>query len=273
MDVVLGGPGVQKSRGKQEEINFVLEHPSPPEDMPEVVSIWRTSPWKRMKQLYHLHECEVDQGDLGSGKAKPTTLGTNLRLTFPKVEGVVKKRRVIEGRRKRRWFRSPDVCQGGTPIMTSVIAEAILKTEGIAVKIPVMENPCSSESLSLSKKIVKYVRKQLLVDALTYVKNFPRRRQCCLWTLQDRCWWLTMWAERKPSMSWWARLPGLREELEKRLRTKLRKKIQKIKQSWDLKSWKTKKARRMKKESYKRCSRWKKKRTLKERRGGRPLPN
>ena len=33
--------------------------------------------------LYHLHECEVDQGDLGSGKAKPTTLGTNLELTLP----------------------------------------------------------------------------------------------------------------------------------------------------------------------------------------------
>ena len=34
----------RKAEGKQKEINFVLGHPSPPEDMPEVVSIWRTSP-------------------------------------------------------------------------------------------------------------------------------------------------------------------------------------------------------------------------------------
>lgn len=79
----------RKAEGKQKEINFALEHPSPPEDMPEVVSIWRTSPWKRMKQLYHLHDCEVGQGDLGSGKAKPTiyNFGNQLEADVSQGEG------------------------------------------------------------------------------------------------------------------------------------------------------------------------------------------
>eukprot|EP00434_Breviolum_minutum_P044337 symbB.v1.2.039588.t1/scaffold6451.1/size17988/3 len=74
-----------KAEGKKEDIDFVLEHPSPPEDMPEVVSIWRTTSWDKLKKAYNLKEVEVDQGDLGSGAIKPTTLGTNLKLEFPKI--------------------------------------------------------------------------------------------------------------------------------------------------------------------------------------------
>ena len=62
-----------KAEGSNQEINFVLEHPGPPEEMQEVVAICRTTQWRKLKQLYGLHEWEVDQGDLGSGKVKPTT--------------------------------------------------------------------------------------------------------------------------------------------------------------------------------------------------------
>ena len=72
MGALLACSQVQKNGGKA--INFVLEHPSGPEEMPEVVSTSRTRSWMKLKQLYHLHQCEVDQGDLGSGTAKPTTL-------------------------------------------------------------------------------------------------------------------------------------------------------------------------------------------------------
>ena len=125
----------RKAEGKIERVNFLLEHPSPPEDMPEVVSIWRTSAWKRLKDLCNLRECEVDQGDLGSGCTKPTTLGTNLLLEFPKVAGAVKKRRQIAGKTKEQLIKESQTLARWTPILTSCIAEAILKNSGIEVKI------------------------------------------------------------------------------------------------------------------------------------------
>jgi hypothetical protein len=66
--------------------------------------------------LYHLHECEVGQGDLGSGKAKPTiyNFGNQLEAdVFPRSRVWSKSAGSLKGRRKRRWFRSPRVCQGG----------------------------------------------------------------------------------------------------------------------------------------------------------------
>ena len=51
-----------KAEGRREKVDFVLEHPSPPEEMPEVVSIWRTAAWEKLKKIYHLNECELDQG-------------------------------------------------------------------------------------------------------------------------------------------------------------------------------------------------------------------
>lgn len=61
----------RKAEGKKDSVNFLLEHPSAPEEMPEVVSIWKTLSWKQLKNN-NLVVCEVDQGDLGSGATKPT---------------------------------------------------------------------------------------------------------------------------------------------------------------------------------------------------------
>ena len=125
----------RKAEGKQDSINFLLEHPSAPEEMPEVVSIWRTSSWKQLNKIYGLVECEVDQGELGSGTTKPTTLGTNLKLEFPKVGGVVKKKRRIEGKTKEEILQESQKLARWTPIMTSCIAETILRKRGVEVKI------------------------------------------------------------------------------------------------------------------------------------------
>lgn len=125
----------RKAEGRKDNVNFVLEHPSPPEEMPEVVAIWRTSAWKTLKELYHLQECEVDQGDLGSGASKPTTLGTNVKLEFPKLTGVIKKRRRVEGKTKEQLVQESKGLARWTPIMTSCIAEAILRSKGEEVKI------------------------------------------------------------------------------------------------------------------------------------------
>ena len=124
-----------KAEGKKEDIDFVLEHPSPPEDMPEVVSIWRTTSWDKLKKAYNLKEVEVDQGDLGSGAIKPTTLGTNLKLEFPKIVGVAKAKRKIEGKTKEELLQESQKLSRWTPVMTSCIAEAILRRKGVEVKM------------------------------------------------------------------------------------------------------------------------------------------
>jgi len=71
----------------------------------------------------------VDQGDLGSGATKPTTWGTNLKLEFPKVGAVVKKK----DRRKNKGGDSAGVTKVGNvdSIMTSCIAETILRKKGL----------------------------------------------------------------------------------------------------------------------------------------------
>ena len=74
----------------------------------------------RMKQRYHLQEREVDQGDLGSGTTKPRTLGTNLRLVFPKIDGVQKKRRIVDGKTKEQVVKESQSLSRWTPVMTSV---------------------------------------------------------------------------------------------------------------------------------------------------------
>lgn len=41
----------RKAEGKKDSVNFLLEHPSAPEEMPEVVSIWKTLSWKQLKNI------------------------------------------------------------------------------------------------------------------------------------------------------------------------------------------------------------------------------
>jgi hypothetical protein len=183
-----------------------------------------------MKQLYHLHECEVDQGDLGSGKAKPTTLGANLRLMFPKVEGVVKKRRVIEGKTKEEVVQESQRLSRWTPIMTSVIAEAILKTEGIAVKIRSWRTHVRQNHYPFRKDC--QICQEAAARGRPHLREkLPPKAAVLSLDLAGPMLVADDVGKKKAKYVLWARLPGLQEELEKRLRTKLRKKIQKIKQN------------------------------------------
>ena len=70
----------RKAEGKQDSINFLLEHPSASEEMPEIVSIWRTSSWKQLKKIYGKRRTRKWNDEAYS-------LGTNLKLEFPKVGG------------------------------------------------------------------------------------------------------------------------------------------------------------------------------------------
>lgn len=76
----------RKAEGRKDNVNFVLEHPSPPEEMPEVVAIWRTSAWKTLKELYHLQECEVDQGRLGKWSFETHYLGYQFEVGVSKAD-------------------------------------------------------------------------------------------------------------------------------------------------------------------------------------------
>ena len=114
---------------------FLLEHPSEPETMPEVVSIWRTPQWRKFKDLYGLVEHHIDQGELSDGRAKPTTLGSNLDLKFPQLDRIQKKRREVEGKTGEEIVQQSKRMARWVPLMTSAIAEAVLLRDGVRIKV------------------------------------------------------------------------------------------------------------------------------------------
>lgn len=54
-----------KAEGREGSTDFLLEHPQAPEDVPEVVSFWRTRQWKNLQRSYKMKEVHLDQGELG----------------------------------------------------------------------------------------------------------------------------------------------------------------------------------------------------------------
>ena len=120
---------------QQDKTGLLIEHPAAPEDNPEVVSWWWTSQWKALRNTYNLSTYDLDQGELGGLAYKPTTLGTNMILSFPeqKVKNTKKIRRengmspeeiAMQTKSLARWC----------PVMMSGIAEACMRTVGQAVK-------------------------------------------------------------------------------------------------------------------------------------------
>ena len=69
--------------GKKKMIGFGIEQPAYPEYMPEVVSLWKTSQWMKMKEMYGLEEVTFNQGDYGGEAVKPTTWGGSLSIEVP----------------------------------------------------------------------------------------------------------------------------------------------------------------------------------------------
>ena len=126
---------VRKAGKSSRSTKFLLEHPSAPDNMPEVVSIWKTTQWQKLKEAYQINEVNLDQGEMSDGKVKLTTLGTNLNVAFPKIEGVIKKPRNVEGKTAQEIAQQSKKMARWVPLMTSAIAEAALISEGVQIKI------------------------------------------------------------------------------------------------------------------------------------------
>ena len=66
---------MRKAKGESRPTSFLLEHPSPPKDIPAVVSWWRTPQWKALKEAYGLEEVDVDQGENGRKREEGHKVG------------------------------------------------------------------------------------------------------------------------------------------------------------------------------------------------------
>ena len=121
--------------GRQDRTGILIEHPSIPEDMPEVVSWWRTDQWRRLQEAYGLTTYELDQGELGGLAYKPTTLGTNAIIAFPeqRVKGRARLRQEEEMSPEERARQTRSLARW-RPVMMSGIAKACMRTVGQGVK-------------------------------------------------------------------------------------------------------------------------------------------
>ena len=87
-----------EGKEERERMRIGIEQPADPKDyMPEVVSFWSTSEWRRLKEMYELDEQTFNQSQWGGQATKPTTFGGNLMLKLPEEkhkrgqqEGVVR---------------------------------------------------------------------------------------------------------------------------------------------------------------------------------------
>ena len=121
---------MRKAKGESRPTSFLLEHPSPPKDIPAVVSWWRTPQWKALKEVYGLEEVDVDQGEIGGKGKKATRLGGNVDVQLPprcpmkpegrKIEGKTPHQLVEESRQLSRW----------APLLMTAITEAVFKERG-----------------------------------------------------------------------------------------------------------------------------------------------
>lgn len=123
-----------KAEGRGGEVDFVFEHPKAPEKE-EVVSYWRTPQWKRLRDTYLMKELHVDQGELGGGGRKPTTLGTSLMILFPEAKKERLQPRCTEGKTKAQIVEESKSLARWTPVLTCCVAEALLRKQGYKVKV------------------------------------------------------------------------------------------------------------------------------------------
>lgn len=50
---------------ERREVRMMLEQPASPANHPEVVSLWRTSQWTKMEEIYGLYTQTFNEGDWG----------------------------------------------------------------------------------------------------------------------------------------------------------------------------------------------------------------
>ena len=81
---------VRRAVGGAEDRKMVIgiEQPADPTHyMPEVVTFWKTEPWKKMRDRYELWEQTFSQASLGGLAEKPTTFAGNLLLNLSPESG------------------------------------------------------------------------------------------------------------------------------------------------------------------------------------------
>ena len=73
------------AKRKKGEVKFLVEQPAHPESHPEVVSLWKTSQWRKLEEVYEFSTQTFNQGDWGGVgvPVKPTTVGGNIQIQVP----------------------------------------------------------------------------------------------------------------------------------------------------------------------------------------------
>ena len=126
---------IRKASRHTKDIDLVFEHPSTPANMPQVVSFWSTPQWQALKQAYGLWEIHLDQGKLGGGGVKPTTLGGNLRMQVPSVVVPAPQPRCTHGKTKEQIVQESQSLSRWVPLLTDMVACALLESQGITPKL------------------------------------------------------------------------------------------------------------------------------------------
>ena len=114
------------------EVRFLVEQPAEPEDLPEVVSWWRTQEWKELKKIYGWEEKTFRQGDLGGKAPKPTTVGGDLLVEVDEEEIRRCKKKVAT----REEVKTSKDLERWAPGMMRVIAkEVVKKIQGVEPRV------------------------------------------------------------------------------------------------------------------------------------------
>ena len=135
--VLLVAIHVRRAHGeKGKEVKFLIEQPAEPEDLPEVVSWWRTQEWKDLKRIYKWEEMTFRQGDFGGKAPKPTTVGGDLLLEIDEDE-----REKTEKKKKRKEEdvrTSKDLERWAPGMMRMVAKELVVQIQGASPKMKVL---------------------------------------------------------------------------------------------------------------------------------------
>ncbi len=120
---------------KKKEVRLMIEQPASPPNHPEVVSLWRTTQWTKMEEIYGLSTQTFNQGDWGGVgvPVKPTTIGGDIVLQTPKETN---RNAVPRGQRPN--GDSKDLERWVPGFMRAVARALVEQIEGEGVKIQVL---------------------------------------------------------------------------------------------------------------------------------------
>ena len=133
--VLLVSIHVRRAQGeKGKEVKFLIEQPAEPEDLPEVVSWWRTQEWRDLKKIYNWEEMTFKQGDFGGKAPKPTTVGGDLLVEIDEGE----KDRPGRRRRREEIKTSKDLERWAPGMMRMIAKELVAQIQGASPKVRVL---------------------------------------------------------------------------------------------------------------------------------------